>query len=110
VNINENKETEYNEPLSRQEGEPMRELDPDYEEWLLDNDHLDAEAAAGLVNGRWHQARNRVLARRRICVWEGCTAPRKPGSKSQYCTTHRKAARQKWLEIIINNSKGRRPN
>ena len=46
----------------------------------------------------------------RICIWEGCTAPRKPGSKSQYCTTHRKAARQKWLEMIINNSKGRRPN
>ncbi len=49
-------------------------------------------------------------ADKRICHWDGCSAPSKPGSKSKYCTVHRKTARQKWLELIINNSKGRRPN
>ena len=87
----------------------MRELDTDYEKWLLDNDNLDAEAAAGLVNGRWHQTRDAVLARGRICIWEDCEAPRKPGSKSQYCTVHRRAARQRWLEIINKRNKGGGP-
>lgn len=44
-------------------------------------------------------------AESRICIWAGCSAPRKPGSKSQYCTVHRKAARQRWLELIINRSR-----
>lgn len=35
-----------------------------------------------------------------VCAWDGCTAHRKPGSKSKYCQVHRSLARKHWATKI----------
>lgn len=46
-------------------------LSPEYEEWLLDNDHLDSEEAAGLTNGEYQKARNAVTEHRKARAQQG---------------------------------------
>ncbi len=45
--------------------EQKRQEESEHNEYLTDNDHLDAEAAVGMTHGPWHQARDRVFQQRK---------------------------------------------